>query len=351
MVNRLRPKQDLESERLAFGKRLEDLVLRVSRVRETTRKNTEKEIVAAAPVPVSPDRFRRWYKGANVPDAVMFSVILDAIEQIYARPIDLEYLLRGTPQGAEARRTSVEGLHQKIAKIDGRLASLTAYLQDHELGVEGVLMRQSARLLEDLRRSRLTQPRSLFDDSTPEPLVAGFLPDELVEIAECCSVHTRLVDLSLDYEMMPEPTGLRTGANPGRAFYALVESLSSGAGYEYILAGSRQMWEPKVNKLLAQLDQAGVHPEHLANISFSCTEYPLGAGFCLMQLDLENLRGRRDFLAGELEDDYVTKAGVLGMVSAPSTKMHGVALMSRERVALAELAWEKYRKTAHEIAS
>lgn len=359
--------------RSAFGKRLQEQVARAARRIKISQKDLEIQVTANLNFDENHTRFMKWYRGDTAPKIIDLCKFLTEIENITNSQVDLPYVMLGREHIDTPANELTKTFNTKTDRILDEIRLVSDYLRDHEPGVEGVLMRQSVLFLEDLQNSGLTQPNYLLSGEdekadnakNKEPFVAGYLPDKLVEIVESTSIHTRLASLTLESEI---ETSDQEGKKPGRFFYAVAKNLRAGKKYTFILPESDKNWAPAIENFVAELEDRGnVDLSHMQNISFFQTGFPLGAGFILMDIELEKLRNKRKFLAREIEKDYLenaqntnkksrkTKDGKiedirdirkLGMLFSASKKTHGAVLMDVDRTKDAQIAWDKYLDNA-----
>lgn len=293
-------------------------------------------------------KYSRWYKGEGINDAFKIIRIVQRLAELSPDDVDAEHLFLGTRTGTETTERNLKRILQKVNRNYDELRFLTDYLRDHELGLEGILMRQSTRLLEELRAEKLTQSPAILrrgdeeaEGEFDEPFLAGYLQDRQIEKIEECSTHTRLAVLNLNHEIELKTKSGRVQKRAGRFFNVTRKNIVNGNKCDFLLSGTRQQWEPVIENYLTALQTEGhVHHSYFENLSFRVTSLPLGAGFILMDLDLGKLHA---FLRGELQKDYLPEGGQrLGLLASASDKTHGGGLMDPDRTKIASAAWDHY---------
>jgi len=353
-VHELKPQlaTKIHQEEATFGGRLKSRVDKAAEARMMKRTELEAEIAASSRV--NADRFRRWYTGKNSPTVENLAQVLVAMDKICDSRPSAEYLLFGS-DAQEGADSTIE-LSRKVDRVHQTVDRLYSYVRESELGVDNVVMRQSIRLLEDLRDSRkraseLRRKREADSTETSgpeeeiEPAIAGFLPDDLVKIVEECSTVIRIATLRFDYEVDMEAN---RETRIGRFFHPVAQNLRRGAEYQFLLPGDWAAWSPGVAAFYERLRDpkyGNVPQANLNQLRFYSTQLPLGAGFVLMDFNKEMLLKRRRFLAEELLRDYVDGSIAqcrMGKVISPAERTHGGALMDPERTKAAKIAWEGY---------
>lgn len=342
------PSNDLREEFLrGFGRRLRQAVYDL---REDKGSRDELHSAAAAVLKNSPDTFRRWYGGQNAPDVWAFYTLLSMLDPSDRSGYDANYILMG--QETQRESSPIEEIRRDVNHVLRKVNELSDLSRDNQLGLEGVVMRLSLAMLEDLRKTRSRTAPEEFR----EPVVAGILQDKLVAIVEEHAVRVRVVTLRLDYgvdrDTSTDEEQLQA-VRAGRFFNTMLHNISKPkpCKYEFVLhRDARYKIDPK--EYMKKLREAAGNKRAVrSQVQFCKTTLPLGAGFVLLDLDLVELEREHPALADELKKDYILiddkkKNPILGEVMAPSPKMHACALMDRERVEDALRAWDQYMRDA-----
>ena len=358
--------QTLKNQRIdfnsAFGSRLTQAMEGVfpdrSRRREFVREFSERCGKN------STETFGRWLAGQNAPDLVTLSMLLADLQQASKIRYDANFLVSGSILEPENTTREFQNVRSCLEEIKDDVHKIVNYLRDHELGLEGVLMRQTLRMLEDLHSSSLPQLPNRIDPND-EPRAAGFLGDDLLEIVESCATRVRLVTLRLDYVVSqknedgssaadsdPEENATtHEDAFSARLRTLVAKNIDRGCEYEYILPGNPTKWGDWISLYRAQIGKiVSSGPKIDEFLKFRTTTLPLGAGFVLFDLDLPKLKKRRKMLYGELMESYILpdpngniELGFMGEVIPPSERTHGCLVMDRPRLSLALDAWRTYR--------
>ena len=183
--------------------------------------------------------------------------------------------------------------------------------------------------------------------TTNAPFIAGVLMDRHIEIIEHYSTHTRLVTNRLDYTVQ---TNGSDGRKPGRFLTVVAQYLLHGHEYTYFLPGPQSDWDVKIDHLGQLLAEAGADDAELLSRSlrFRFTDFPVAAGFVLMQLDLERLREEERLVHNAIVPDYsnAEHPGVLGEIIPGSSRTHGALLMDAAGIDWGVRAWKAYEATA-----
>ena len=158
-----------------------------------------------------------------------------------------------------------------------------------------------------------------------------------------------------------------------------MNNLRENGRYEILLPPDGTNWEVVANQYKQSLAAGDLRlPRINTYMKFRVSPYVFGAGYCIMELDLRKLLKKREMLAQELLCDYIgqvhdlgngkveigepdpvkseqvsslsDKRYLLGTVLSPSTKMNGVSLMDRHRLALAMDAWADSWRPDGEVA-
>lgn len=333
----------------ALGKRMKDTIERVAAQKNVAPK--EIEILMCESVGVlDANKFSRWYKGNSIKKIAEMAVMLQELERVRGEPVDLRYLLYGTEPGKKNKHDEI------IERLDRNYSALryfSDYFRDHELGLEGIVMRHGVRMVQEIRAARRPFDPDGDHSKSREPFLAGFLHDWHSELLESCSTTTRLALLGLDYgiELRHEQHEGTEIIRPGRFFDVVAENLNQGRKYEYLFPGTSDQWAPIIGKYLAVLESEGHVPNATLhdNLSFYVTEQPLGAGFILLDIDSDQLASKSLFLLQEIQKDYLTEGNQIGTLSTASVKTHGCALMDPDRTQAANTAWLRYMETATKI--
>jgi hypothetical protein len=328
-------------ESIALGERMKEAVKHVALNKSTDQKILEKSLCES--VGIDANRFSRWYDGIGIVQLAKMAKVLQTLESVRGSHIDLRYILYGTTEDKSKEDLILDRLDRNY----NATRYFSDYFRDHELGLEGIMMRHALRMVQELRASRLHESSGSGFDRNHEPLLAGFLQDWQTETVESCSTTIRLALLSLNYGIELDPESDEQRTRLGRSFDVSAQNMSAGNKYDFLLFGSKDKWTPIVEKYLASLEADGhVQTSKLRNATFHVTDQPLGAGFVLMDVDIDKLGTASLILLKELKKDYITDQNQLGILSSASTRTHGNALMDPDRTDDANIAWEKYMLNA-----
>ena len=346
--------------RSGFAHRLQVTVKHSYGGDKSAKKNFEGRVLQR--LEVLPDVFRRWYKAVNMPDAFAISVILEELEADGRTGYGAEYLLLGDSPDEQDRKLTVH-LLDTINDLRDDVHSVKNYLQNHELGVEGVIMRQSMRMLQHINKTKVLHRqgsdliRSDEDTRYDEPFVAGYLPDDLVEIIAPHATHTRILTTHIDDGTDTENPRTR----PWRYQNMISKCLDLGCEYEFILSGSQRQLKPMVESFRSAIARTrpAAAPKYRKRLKFRSTSMPIGAAYFILTLDTQSFRESHPSLYAELNRHYILQqpakrgsesAGqLLGVVMSHSTRTHGGFVMDPRRAANAMDTYNKYRRESKVI--
>lgn len=383
--------------RKGFGDKLSAILSWTFEDRDDQRKFVES---AAERIGLKSDTIRRWMAGRNLPDLFALSQLLDEINRVSTAKYDANYLFGARPTEADKSAETAE-FGKLLRSIQKDVQGIRAYVRDHELGLEAVVMRQTVRMLEDFKARygesgalKTTEQDDQDAEHLPpgqfEPIVAGFLPDDLLEIVESCAVFVRLATLRLDYVAAPHDefsqhagraqpdqnnresvakqrserngktkraTPLEKNYFPGRLLDVVRANIDRGCHYRYILPGGKGKSVDDsslhdVRQVRGALEHAGASGGALNSyLTFFSTDYPIGAGFVILDIEVDRLRSRRKALFKELARSYFAPTENpnlvrLGEVIPPSRRTHCCLLMDPATLEQSWAAWNRLEENS-----
>lgn len=343
-----------------FADRLTDAIEHSYGGDKPAKKDFEKRVISQ--IGKENDVFRRWYKGINLPDAFVISVIAKELQADGRTGYDAEYLLLGDHPTERDRKMTVH-LLDTINELRDDVHSVRNYLHNHELGVEGVIMRQTMRMLQHINDTKITQQqgskldRKDEDTRHDEPYVAGYLSDDLIEIIAPHATLTRILATHLDDGSDTENQRTR----PWRFQNLTSRCLALGCEYEFILHGPQSRLKDLVGGYRAAIahTRPSEAPKYRKRLKFRATPLPIGAAYLLQTLDIESFQRDHPSFFAELKKHYIlttepkkkTESPVhtLGIVMSHSTRTHGGFLMDRRRAQNALDTYARYKRDSKAI--
>ncbi|RRJ30758.1 helix-turn-helix domain-containing protein [Halocatena pleomorpha] len=275
-------------------------------------------------VGVSSSSITQYRKGETRPSLEKLVALAKALD------VSLDYLVLGEDEEADQMDADpvVRYMDQSLQDMQVQTAQHTA------------LVAHVGRRLSHMLDSEIEQ---YLEENPSRRLYAGIIADTELTSLEKHSQTTRLMLQTLHYNLQDD-----CPKTPGSFFKSVVNNLSKGREYQYLLAEtSTTDWPSKIEQfrrlLIEQTNSEGVVR---SNCNFRVTDSPLFTGCGVYDIAADDLENEDPILYDFLtEQDYVHEDGRVGYVISPSLDVQGVTIMDNDHLTNAmqsfETLWEE----------